>query len=285
MSELDDAGKRFVQEAVEFLESQSLVVRAADLLGKPVDTLQRKLPDNARKYIQQAVEKALRGSLKLAVVSLARDSEPLEAGAGLERRSRVTGIKHTAAAAGAGALGGLMGIMALPLELPAATTIMMRSIAAIAKDWGFDIRAPETQLECLYIFTLGSRSGLDDRMDSSYLTSRAVFGKMIRDAAQFMAAHGSREMLQSLHKQSAPVLMRLLGRVASSFELAVSEKVIAQSIPIVGAVGGAAINAAFSHHFARAARYHFGLLALEKRFGEEGVRREYQAHHQRLRRP
>ena len=47
-------------------------------------------------------------------------------------------------------------------------------------------------------------------------------------------------------------------------------------MPVVGAVGGAAVNAAFAHHFQTMARGHFTVRRLEREHGAEAVRFEYE---------
>jgi hypothetical protein len=55
----------------------------------------------------------------------------------------------------------------------------------------------------------------------------------------------------------------------------VSEKVAAQAIPLVGAAGGALINTIFIDHFQNMARGHFTLIRLEKVYGKDLVKKEY----------
>jgi hypothetical protein len=48
----------------------------------------------------------------------------------------------------------------------------------------------------------------------------------------------------------------------------VSQKLAADVIPVVGALGGAAVNAAFIDHFQMLARGHFTVRRLERIYGE-----------------
>ena len=84
-------------------------------------------------------------------------------------------------------------------------------------------------------------------------------------------------MAEALARGTAPPLLQFIGRVAAQFNVAVSQKFLAQSLPVVGGVTGAAINAAFTDHFNAVARYHFGIRALERRHGEEPIRAAYRA--------
>jgi hypothetical protein len=51
---------------------------------------------------------------------------------------------------------------------------------------------------------------------------------------------------------------------------------MAQSVPFIGAAGGAAINYAFADHFQAVARGHFTVLRLERRYGARTIRAEYE---------
>ncbi|MCZ5534582.1 EcsC family protein, partial [Escherichia coli] len=61
-------------------------------------------------------------------------------------------------AALSGAIGGAFGFSALAIELPVSTTIMLRSIADIARSEGFDLDRIDTKLECLAVFSFGGPS-------------------------------------------------------------------------------------------------------------------------------
>ncbi|MEK6554310.1 MAG: EcsC family protein, partial [Bdellovibrionota bacterium] len=68
---------------------------------------------------------------------------------------------------------------------------------------------------------------------------------------------------------------QLMARIAAEFKIVVTEKMILESLPVVGAIGGAVINAAFSNYFNKAAHYHFGIKTLERRYGAEQVSAAY----------
>ncbi len=57
--------------------------------------------------------------------------------------------------------------------------------------------------------------------------------------------------------------MRFAAQIAARFGIVVSEKVAAQAVPILGAVGGAAVNTVFMNHFQSTARAHFTIRRLE----------------------
>jgi hypothetical protein len=249
----------FINEARDFLENPSFLVRVANLVGKPLEKGLGLIPERVRNKIHVAVEAAMARGLT-AVTRTVSSGPAVESGAeffGADDASRSSGRWHSVAAFGTGAVGGFFGVFSLPLELPLTTAIMLRSIVAIARDFGHDVSDPAVQLECLYVLSLGGAS------DTAYWASRLAFNDLIRNAAR------------EIEKSSAPVLVRFLAQVASRFELVVSEKVMAEVIPVVGALGGGALNVAFSEHFNSAARFHFGLRALERRYGADAVRAVY----------
>jgi hypothetical protein len=69
--------------------------------------------------------------------------------------------------------------------------------------------------------------------------------------------------------------VRLAAQIASRFGVVVSQKVAAQAVPVVGAIGGAAVNAAFMNHFQAIARGHFTVRRLERAYGKAPVQVAY----------
>jgi EcsC protein family len=56
----------------------------------------------------------------------------------------------------------------------------------------------------------------------------------------------------------------------------VTQKVAAQAFPVVGALGGAAVNYAFIEHFQMLARGHFTVRRLERMYGKDIIQTEYE---------
>ncbi|GMA75204.1 hypothetical protein GCM10025880_16210 [Methylorubrum aminovorans] len=130
-----------------------------------------------------------------------------------------------------GAVGGVLGLATLAVELPVSTTIMLRSIAEIARQEGEDLSDPETALACVQVFALGGRAGAEASVaDSGYFAVRAALAKTMSEAARY-AAH------RSLLDAGAPPLVRLTAQIAARFGLVVSQKVAAQAVPVIGALG------------------------------------------------
>jgi len=68
----------------------------------------------------------------------------------------------------------------------------------------------------------------------------------------------------------------MMANLASRFGLFVTDKMAAEMVPILGGLGGAAINLLFIRHFQTVARGHFTIRRLERKYGEEIVKKEYE---------
>jgi hypothetical protein len=172
-------------------------------------------------------------------------------------------------AAATGAVGGSLGLVTAPLELPISTIIMLRSIADIARSEGESLADPDAALSCVQVFALGARPGSVEATESGYFVARGMLAKSITEAVRFIAERGMVE-------EGAPVLVRFIAQVASRFGVVVTQKLAAQTLPVVGALGGAAMNYAFIDHFQDVARGHFTIRRLERAYGKEIVRAQYE---------
>jgi hypothetical protein len=248
---------KVLRAAVEALEHPSLAARLADLAGKPLDLMRQALPAGASRAIAAATTNGLNAALRVALRTL-----------GDEPRAGSRQL-HKALAAASGAVGGGFGLLALPFELPISTVIMLRSIADIARSEGERLEDPETALACLQVFALGGRAGEDDATESGYFAVRGMLAKSVAEAARFIAERG-------VIAEGAPVLVRFISQIAARFGVVVTQKLAAQTVPVIGAFGGAAVNYAFTVHFQDVARAHFAVRRLERAYGKEAVRSEYE---------
>ncbi len=246
-----------LRRAIACLEGSSFAQRLTDTVGRPIGALSRNAPASAQRVVARASEAALGAALKLALRTVNRN-----------RAANPARRAHTLAAAASGAVGGALGLAALPVELSLSTAILMRSIAEIARDEGEDFSAPGAALACVEVFALGGKEEEETAFESGYFAIRAALAKSVSESARFVAAQG-------LGAQSAPAVVRLLTQIAARFGVMVSEKAAAQAAPVLGAIGGAAVNAAFCQHFQTLARGHFIIRRLERRHGANLVAFEY----------
>lgn len=275
-----------LRRAVRALEQPGLAARLSAAAGAPLEMIGRSLPAPVTEVVGRSTEAAMRGALRVALATLPRkeivaDAETSTdtAVAVVERaESRIEGrlarllgsseTAHKALAAVTGAVGGAFGVATLAVELPVSTTLMLRSIAEIAREEGEDVETPEGALACVQVFALGGRPG-QNLSESGYFAVRAALAKTMAEAARYA---GSKTLLD----QGAPALMRFTAQIAARFGLVVSQKVAAQAVPVLGAVGGATVNTAFMNHFQTMARGHFTVRRLERAYGREPVREAYE---------
>jgi hypothetical protein len=262
--------------AVSQLEHPGLARKLAAVVGMPVEKLLGWLPDGIQSQIDSLTEEALSRALTVAMKTLARDAPRAP-----------WNLTHKVAVTLSGVTGGMFGAPALVVELPVTTVIILRSIADIARSKGEDLSDPRVQLACLEVFALGSgetRSPDAPRKDvltgsdaakaddkyvrTTYFVARAAMAQQVTAAAEILTKGST--------TASSSALTRLISRIASRFGIAVSEKAAAQAVPIVGAVGGGLINALFMDHFQNTAEAHFDVRRLERTYGADVVRREYE---------
>lgn len=155
-----------------------------------------------------------------------------------------------ALAALTGAAGGAGGLASAIVELPFTLTLILHSIRRAAVAEGFDPDTPAIRAECLRVFTAGSPLAQDDGMNTAFLGARlAVTG---------------------------PVLQNLIATVAPRLAVAMGQKLAAQAIPVLGALSGAALNAAFLRYYRELAQIRFALLRLAQSHGAEPVLTAFQ---------
>lgn len=252
-----------LRQAVQKLEHPSFGARVANLVGTPVEKLIGFLPKRANAVIVFAARKAIGAALRVALTTLDSRARP-------EGARKSSDWWHLGATAATGAVGGAFGLAALAVELPLTTTIMLRSIADIARSEGADLTNPAVRLECVRVLAMGGNSPSDDATEVGYYAAREAMSRMVSDAATHVARHG-------LQKEGAPVLVGLVKAIAERYSLQVSEKAAAQWVPVLGALGGATVNSVFMDHFQSMARGHFIVRRLESLHGPEVVHTAYQA--------
>jgi hypothetical protein len=244
--------------AKTLLEHPGLAARIAGLIGTPMEKGYKYLPARWSDMVTKATRIALQKALDLAAVTMTDNGAVTSADP-----------FHKIIVAVTGAGGGALGIAALPVELSISTTVMLRSIADIARSEGEDLSSLETRLACIEVFALGGRSKGDDAAEAGYFAVRAALAKGISEAIGYIAERG-------IAKETAPAIVRLISQVASRFGVCVSEKIAVQAVPIIGAAGGAITNLIFIDHFQRTARGHFIVRRLERTYGAEAIRSRYQ---------
>ena len=254
---LTEPEKKELLFARNMLEDPALAARIANFVGTPIDKVLGALPDEWHKNIGQLTQKALMKASDCALLTM-KDHPGEES----------SNIWHKLSAAACGGVGGCFGLAGLAVELPISTTIMLRSIADIARSEGESIGAIDTKMACLAVFALGGKSNFDDGAESGYYAVRYALAQSIAEATKHIAQKG-------LSRESAPILIKFITKVTQRFGIQVTQKIAAQAIPAIGAAGGAIINTMFIDHFQDMARGHFIIRKLERHHGSEKVKEYY----------
>ena len=248
---------RDLKKAKKLLENPGIPAKITNLIGMPIEKGFELLPDNWSEKIGEVTQSALTKAANAAVFTIKKSIG-----------EESSNIWHKLAVATTGGVGGFLGLPAMALELPISTTIMLRSIADIARSEEEDIFTFEAKIACIEVFALGGPSSNDDASESGYFAVRAALARSVTEAAEYIAEKG-------LVEEGAPALVRFIIQVAKRFSIQVSEKAAAQAIPAIGAAGGAMINTLFIDHFQDMARGHFIVRRLERKYGHEVIKATY----------
>jgi len=254
---LSESEQKELQLARHLLENPGLAARITNVIGMPLEKGIERLPKNWGAQIGKITRAALLKASGAAIFTLK------------DVPGKASSNKwHKLGAAATGGVSGFFGMAALAIELPVTTTIMLRSIAEIARSQGESISDHETKLACLEVFALGGNKRSDDATGSGYYAVRALLARSISEAAEFVVERG-------LAEKGAPVLVRLIAVISQRFGIQITEKAAAQAIPAIGAAGGALINTIFMDHFQDMAKGHFIVRKLERKYGKDHIEKLY----------
>ena len=255
---LSPVHQKALQRAFIQLEEQNFAARLADYAGQPLDRVLRAMPKAASRGLNRVIEAAILRCLNLAIRSLDQTAKGPPAS---QLSSLMAGIN--------GAVSGFFGAAALPVELPLTTALMLRAIADTARHYGEDLSQLESRLACLEIFALGTGSS-QKRLNVGYYATRALLAKLAGNASAYLIERGAVSV-------STPAVNSLVSEIVTRFGVIASERFAASALPVLGAIGGAAVNVIFMNHFQRIAQGHFIVRRLDRLYGSAPVRRRYNA--------
>ena len=200
-----------------------LGLQVLNLVGGSAEGLLKRLPREVRDRLDRTTEAALTTAMRAAHGS-----------------RRVVGDQpdwlNRVVTTSMGAAGGFGGLPTALAELPVTTTVLLRAIQDVAVEHGFDPDSESVQFDCIRIFAAAGPLEDDDGTDLSFLTSRVAI---------------SGATVQTLISKVAPRLAAVLG-----------QKLAAQTVPVLGAVAGAATNFAYTSYYQEMAHVHFRLRTL-----------------------
>lgn len=247
-----------LKDAKALLENPGFAAKITNFIGKPFEKGLEILPEDWKDKLVDITQKSLLKAANVAVFTM-KDKPS----------TKSSNITHKIAVATSGGVGGFFGLAGLAIELPISTTIMLRSIADIAREQGEPINAIETKLACLEVFALGGKSKSDDGTETGYYAIKAILAKSISETAKFIAEKG-------IIEEGAPILLKLIAKISERFSIQISEKMISQSVPIIGAAGGALINTMFMDHFQDMAKGHFIMRKIENKYDATYIKTLYE---------
>lgn len=150
-----------------------------------------------------------------------------------------------ALAALTGALGGAGGLATALAELPVTVTVILHTIRRAAERAGFDPAEPAIRAECLRVLSSGSPAAQDDGVNTAFIGARLAL--------------------------SGAAVQKLIATAAPGLAVVLTQKLAAQTVPVIGAVTGATLNAAYLGYYRDLAEIRFALLRLSVQHGGEYV--------------
>lgn len=203
-----------------------LGIQLLNSLGARADTLLDTLPGPVRAGLDSATKAALAQAMSAA--SQSRRVVPDQAQ-----------WLNRAVSTAMGAAGGFGGLPTALAELPVTTTLLLRVIEGVAVEHGFDPGAESVRFDCVQVFSAAGPLEHDDSADLAFLSARVAL--------------------------TGTAMQAIIARVAPRLAIVMGQKLAAQTVPVLGAVAGAATNYAYTSYYTDIAHVHFGLrrLALE----------------------
>jgi hypothetical protein len=224
--------------AARHLRGRSFLMRGVEAVGRLTEGAATTVMGMSPVALEQALESAFQQLYDLS----GRTDQ-----VGLVRAAPL--MANRAAAVISGATGGWFGFAGLVPDLVASTTVIFNSIQKVARQQGFDTSDPKVRLECLAVFQYGEPGDDGDAAAKSFLANRVL--------------------------TNGQTVSALISRFASGFAARVTTKLGAQTVPVLGAATGAAINYAFVEYYENVARIHFRLLRLSMDYPDQDIDAAY----------
>ncbi|WP_299623697.1 EcsC family protein [uncultured Tateyamaria sp.] len=212
--------------AKRYKAAGGLGIQVLNLLGTRADSLLDKLPTPVSQQLNAATRAALEQAM--VVASRSRGVVPDQ-----------SEWLNTAVGTAMGAAGGMGGLPTALAELPVTTTLLLRVIEGVAVDHGFDPATESVRFDCVQVFASAGPLEHDDGSDIAFLSARLAL--------------------------TGTAMQAVIARVAPRLAVVMGQKLAAQTVPVLGAVAGAATNYAYTSYYTDMAHVHFGLrrLAIE----------------------
>lgn len=228
---LDDPATEIARLALRFHRANGPVMKLMNRLGGRAEEAFAALPQDVRSRIETVTRKALEQGYRVAATG---------------RHAPDLGPRGPMAlAALTGAAGGAGGLATSIAELPVTITVMLHAIRRAAAEEGFDPDDQAVRIEAIRVFAAGSPLAADDGVNTGFMGARLTV--------------------------TGPALQKVIATAVPKLVSTLGPKLMAQSIPVLGALSGAALNTAFIGYYREIAHVRFGLLKLAERHGAEPV--------------
>ncbi|WP_298282631.1 EcsC family protein [Acidocella sp.] len=238
---------RLWRAALTMADSRGLLLRFSALFGRRIERLRQTLTTTGARLggenwaaltmrAERLIEDTLWSSFGLACFGLEAEAPRIPV-------SNFSNAARRAATAASGAASGFIGLPGVLFDIPFTTTTILRSIALTARAAGEDLSREDTRRACLEVLAFGAPGQDDDDAETGYWATRL----------------GVNHLTLNLFIKS----------VAGRFGVVLSERLLAQAVPVAGALSGAALNYAFTDYYQKMAGVHFTLRALERRSGDQ----------------
>ncbi|QFT59152.1 EcsC protein family protein [Sulfitobacter sp. THAF37] len=209
--------------AKRYRAANGLGMNVLNLIGGSAENLLDRLPGAMRANLERATVAALQQAMRAANSSR-----------GMVRDQK--SWLNQAVSAAMGAAGGAGGLPTALAELPVTTTLLLRVIQGVAVEHGFDPQAENVQFDCVQVFAAAGPLTGDDGADLGFLAARMTL--------------------------TGKAMQAVIHRVAPRLAIVLGQKLAAQTVPVLGAVAGAATNYAYTSYYQEIAHVHFGLRKL-----------------------
>ncbi|MGK0428379.1 MAG: hypothetical protein ACJARX_000022 [Psychroserpens sp.] len=249
----------------------SWAMRNVNKIGGTLETGMTFVPEKVLVKLQSMTQTALLKIIKANLLTIQKNKS-------FKKPSKLT---YKSIVTGSGALSGFFGATTgfgtaiFASELTLTTKFLMRTIMDIARSEGEDIYTLEGQMACLEVFALGGESKDDDGLETSYYTTRIAINSALNSVSATGVKVGLDTLIKGASTLGSGALSNFISKIATRLSLLISEKFLAQALPIVGAIGGGSLNYVFVDHFQKMATAHFSIKRLERHYGETQVKLAY----------
>ncbi|QNK76879.1 EcsC family protein [Winogradskyella sp. PAMC22761] len=264
--------KEILLQAKSSMQNLGWAIRNVNKIGNTVETGINYVPEKALVKVQKITEKVLLKVIKANLLTIKKNQT-------FKKPSINT---YKSIVTGTGALSGFfgsstgLGTAIFASEVTLTTKFLMRTIMDIARSEGEDIYTLEGQMACLQVFALGGDAKDDDGMETSYYTTRMALNSALKNVSTASIKMSLDNLVKGVGVLGSNVVGNFLSKITTRLSLLISEKFLAQAVPVVGAIGGGGLNYVFVDHFQKMALAHFTVRRLERKYGEDVIKSIYQ---------